>query len=132
MFFTPKNKNCIFFEKKDLSFFLKKNAFLENFFFQNFKKFSAHKKFENFFFNFFVKKFPKKTFFFKKIKLLFIGVKTFFLPKQLGKNIFSPKTIIFVKNKVSAKLSFAKMGFFVLPYNRSADFPQGSEVSYLF
>ena len=69
-FFTPINKNFCFFEKKHFFFFLKKKFFLDIFFekkfFQNFKKFSAHKKFMNFFLNFF-----KTNIFFQKKKNAF-------------------------------------------------------------
>ena len=77
--FTPINKHFVFL-KKIIFLFLKKNAFLGNFFF---KAFPPTKNLSNFFWNFFEKKISKKTFFFfKKRKCLFIGVKKFFSPPK--------------------------------------------------
>ena len=78
-----KPKNPIF--EKFLEIFFRK------FFFQNFKKFSAHKKFMNCFLNFFEKQFPKKTIFFSKKKKN--ALKKNKVLVYWGKKFFSEKTI---------------------------------------
>ena len=85
----------------NFSFFGKKNVFFSKKFFSKFPKlFRPWKLYEIFFFE---NKFPKKTFFFKKAKFLFMGVKNFFLPKQL----FLSKT------KCPLYCPFSKMKVFV-------------------
>ena len=80
-------------------------------FFQNFKNISTHKKFVKVFLNFFEKKIPPKTFFFKKKENVFFFKKIKFLCIRVN-NFFSTKKTIFVKNKVSAKLPIFKNGVF--------------------
>ena len=87
-FFYPDKQALWFFEEKKTFFFFfeKKCFFLGNFFRKNFKNILTNflwvGKFWKFWKKFFEKKFPKKTFFSKKTKCLFIGVKKFFLQKK--------------------------------------------------
>ena len=88
-----------FYFKKKKSFFFLLEMFFRKIFFQNFKKCSAHNKYECFFFNFFEKTFPKKTIFFqikKKEKYFFSKKKTKVLVYRSKKSFFSEKRIIFL------------------------------------
>ena len=76
-------------------FFLE--IFFRKFVFQNFKKFSAHTKFMNFFSMFSKKQFPKKNIFFQKKKNAFFQ-KNKVLVYRRTKCFFLPKHIFFVNN----------------------------------
>ena len=99
-------------KKKYFSFFWKKMCFLEIFFrksfFQNFEKFSAHKKFVKYFLNFFEKIFSKKTLFFKKKKNICFQKHKVLVYR--GKNIFFSKKKLFLsKIKCPLNCPFSKM-----------------------